>query len=213
MSQLIQNPTPLELAEFIIDVACCFGSDRVSATNEQSQEISIGIKDLSFVGEFVSHKDRKIQFLDKWFLLRDLDKVFNVWNIDTSIHEWQLRADAIFLRVPDLGYFHAKSSAKPLDDKPQKRLEPPNLEQYAGQDFIYFIRAKALGFIKIGYSSNVAKRIKSLDTGSPDTLELIKVIPGGQEMEHKIHQFFDDIRVKGEWFQPDSKLLNYIEKL
>lgn len=64
----------------------------------------------------------------------------------------------------------------------------------------YVVRGKKTNLIKIGRSSNLGKRLVDLQTGSPDELEYIAVIPGG-ELERIIHQRVLQFRKHGEWFE------------
>jgi hypothetical protein len=65
---------------------------------------------------------------------------------------------------------------------------------------IYMIAAPAVGLCKIGYSSNVDERLKSLNFASPVDLELHKTRRGGFKTEHAIHAAAAVHRVKFEWF-------------
>jgi hypothetical protein len=67
---------------------------------------------------------------------------------------------------------------------------------------IYFIKAK--NTVKIGYSANPEKRIKELQTGNPEKLELLLTIPGNRETEAAFHTYFDRARLEGEWFRLGS---------
>lgn len=84
--------------------------------------------------------------------------------------------------------------------------------------FIYFILNRDSNAIKIGRARNLERRMKSLQTSSPAKLELIKSISvqgikEAQELEVSLHKKFDDIRLAGEWFKADSKLIDYINQL
>lgn len=67
---------------------------------------------------------------------------------------------------------------------------------------IYFI--KALNTVKIGYSANPEKRLKELQTGNSEKLELLLTIPGNKESEKAFHLYFDRARLNGEWFRLGS---------
>ncbi|WP_315969906.1 GIY-YIG nuclease family protein [Escherichia coli] len=56
------------------------------------------------------------------------------------------------------------------------------------------------GLTKIGYSSNIPQRIKSLGNSGPDCLKLECLIPGGRETENMLHRKFAAKRKHGEWF-------------
>ena len=76
---------------------------------------------------------------------------------------------------------------------------------------IYFIKNIVSGTIKIGFSDTPNKRLKDLQTGSPDRLVLIKTIPGDRETESNIHQQFSHCRLEGEWFASTDELLEFIK--
>lgn len=84
--------------------------------------------------------------------------------------------------------------------------------------FIYFILNADSNAIKIGRARNLNKRMKSLQTSSPAKLELIKFIQveneaKAQMLEKSLHQQFSDIRLTGEWFKAEVKLLEYINQI
>lgn len=73
------------------------------------------------------------------------------------------------------------------------------------QGFVYFARSRLGGdLIKIGYSTNVEKRMESI-FGDP-----LMVVPGGRELEKELHELFSYCRQEGEWFAPDPEILAYI---
>lgn len=70
-----------------------------------------------------------------------------------------------------------------------------------GSGKIYFVRGSK-GAVKIGYTSGrVESRLKSLQTGSPDKLELLGVVDGGRELEKLLHKRYAEKRLEGEWFK------------
>lgn len=77
--------------------------------------------------------------------------------------------------------------------------------------FIYFIQGESGGPIKIGYTTDIKKRLNSLQTGYPDTLVLLSIIPGNIEDEANLHSEFGEYRMRGEWFKPVEPLLEKIE--
>lgn len=70
---------------------------------------------------------------------------------------------------------------------------------------IYFIRAQT-GDIKIGYSATPERRLSSMQTGSPVSLELVALIPGSKQDERHLHEQFAGQRNRGEWFTPSAEL-------
>ena len=84
------------------------------------------------------------------------------------------------------------------------------IQKNQGQKDLYFIQGCVTKRIKIGISHNVHKRITQLVSSEP--LELLGVIKGGgKELEGKLHEQFDRLRVYNEWFKPEKELLDYIE--
>lgn len=76
--------------------------------------------------------------------------------------------------------------------------------------YVYFIQAGRKGRIKIGWSSNVAKRLGNLQTACPEDLELLHSEPGTGRDERDLHNRFRQFHWRGEWFTPNSAIFNYI---
>ncbi len=77
---------------------------------------------------------------------------------------------------------------------------------------IYFIQS-GNGPIKIGYSIQIENRLPTMQSGNPCPLTLLKTVFGGQSEELAIHRKFKAIRIRGEWFEPTSELLNFIQRV
>lgn len=75
--------------------------------------------------------------------------------------------------------------------------------------FVYFI-ASASGPIKIGKAINPMQRMKELQTSSPERLNLLGVLFGDIILEQKLHLEFKELRLTGEWFRREERLLQYI---
>lgn len=72
----------------------------------------------------------------------------------------------------------------------------------------YFIQAGVDGPVKIGIAEDVEERLKQLQTGCPDDLRLIGRIRGNCEAD--LHKRFERLRLRGEWFKPDVRLMAFI---
>ena len=70
---------------------------------------------------------------------------------------------------------------------------------------------KAGNAVKIGRSTNLRSRFKSLQTGSADAARIVKIIPGGQRREKEFHKRFAEYRIRGEWFDLRGALAKYLE--
>ena len=77
---------------------------------------------------------------------------------------------------------------------------------------IYFLHAPGYKLIKIGYSTNVEKRIHDITSTMPFVeLKCLRIIDGQPSQERKLHLKFQDLRLNNsEWFKAEGKLLNYI---
>jgi hypothetical protein len=73
---------------------------------------------------------------------------------------------------------------------------------------IYFISNGT--YTKIGKANNPEKRIKELQTGCPEDLELKLIIEGNEEKERKIHKVLEKYRIRGEWFYIDFDYDEYL---
>lgn len=78
---------------------------------------------------------------------------------------------------------------------------------------IYFVRAKGLDYIKIGFSKNLDKRLRVLQASSPVPLELIKYVRGTMSTEQALLHVFGKYRVHGEWFKVNPSLSEFIKAL
>ncbi len=70
---------------------------------------------------------------------------------------------------------------------------------------VYFIRADN-GLVKIGHSSDVARRLANLRLANAGDLDVFRVIDGGRQTERWLHKRFHALRIRGEWFEfhPDT---------
>jgi hypothetical protein len=62
------------------------------------------------------------------------------------------------------------------------------------------------GYVKIGRSCNVPRRLKQLQTGCPHTIRLLLCIPGGASRERELHERLWSYKTRGqksEWFTED----------
>lgn len=79
--------------------------------------------------------------------------------------------------------------------------------------FIYFIQAGGpTGPIKIGLAIDPKARLKQLQTGSPETLDLLGAVVGTEIMERGFHCHLSQHRVRGEWFAPVDAVLACIPR-
>lgn len=76
--------------------------------------------------------------------------------------------------------------------------------------YIYFI-ANGQSQVKIGVSVNPKIRLAALQANSPnDTLEFIRIIPGGAKTELWLHRRYAKYRIVGEWFQFIEEMMTVV---
>jgi hypothetical protein len=68
---------------------------------------------------------------------------------------------------------------------------------------VYLIQAGDMRMTKIGLAINPGARLKELQTGNPHILKLCYVLTVEQAayLEAKLHRYFKDHRLRGEWFE------------
>jgi hypothetical protein len=74
---------------------------------------------------------------------------------------------------------------------------------------IYFVGYD--GFVKIGFTIDVAKRMMGLRTGSPRPLSLYATIDGSMDDERELHVRFARYRLEGEWFELSDEIIAFID--
>ena len=72
---------------------------------------------------------------------------------------------------------------------------------------IYMIRAGGDGPVKIGWTTNVERRLADLQTAHYEPLSIIRTIAGGQLMERWLHKYFAASKIRSEWFNFDPAML------
>lgn len=77
--------------------------------------------------------------------------------------------------------------------------------------YTYFVRRGSA--IKIGHSAIPKQRIMALQTGFPERLEALAIIPNGIISEPAAHQKFAHLRIGGEWFRAAPELLYFISQV
>lgn len=75
------------------------------------------------------------------------------------------------------------------------------LMKIAPSPCVYLVQAWPRGPVKIGYATRLASRIRELQVGSPARLVLRAAIPGGADLEGRLHREHDASRLRGEWFK------------
>jgi hypothetical protein len=72
---------------------------------------------------------------------------------------------------------------------------------------VYFIRFGETGPIKIGYSTQVGRRVAELQTGSPEELHVVATVPGTKTDEAALHRRFKGQHARGEWYRAAPEVM------
>lgn len=74
---------------------------------------------------------------------------------------------------------------------------------------VYFVQDTRSGAVKVGFSTNVAKRVSGLRTSCPFPLRFLGSIPGGKERERELHAMFSCYfnRLCGEWYEHSDEMM------
>ena len=98
---------------------------------------------------------------------------------------------------------------------PQARSYNANAEKKPTLKYLYVIRMVNNGvFYKIGITNNLKKRLETLQTGSPVTLDVYFQFRTlhAEIIEEKLHQKFSFYNTSGEWFKiPEENIKEFLE--
>ena len=109
------------------------------------------------------------------------------------IHEEKERA-----KQPRVDFFGLRS----------QEIKQPTAE-FEGRSFLYLMR-HSNGLTKIGRSVQPKAREKTLQAEDP-RLEMILCVDGQGYREKTLHRIFDELRVRGEWFQLEDRHVEWIK--
>lgn len=77
---------------------------------------------------------------------------------------------------------------------------------------IYFLTDES-GAVKIGFTTQLQKRIKSLSAGSKSKLTVWGHVAGTREHERALHDLLSDYRLNGEWFRVSDSTRLIVKKV
>lgn len=79
-------------------------------------------------------------------------------------------------------------------------------------DVVYFVQETSSdGYIKIGYSNQVSRRIEGLRTDNAHEIKVLLILNGDRKLEHEMHRRFWDSHTHGDWFRQSKDLIDFIE--
>jgi hypothetical protein len=93
-------------------------------------------------------------------------------------------------------------------------------ERFRGRKTVAFERKSVVyfmqrddGAIKIGFTSDILRRVGELRKKERSPIELLACYPGGKPDELRLHATFASSLIGDEWFRPDEDLVAFIEAL
>lgn len=76
---------------------------------------------------------------------------------------------------------------------------------------VYFITYESLpGYVKIGFTTNLAERLKTFQTYNPTPVKVLKTEEGTRATEKDFHKRFEKYKANSEWFHLTDEVLEYI---
>lgn len=78
---------------------------------------------------------------------------------------------------------------------------------------VYFVTADDPCMVKIGFTSNIERRIKSLQTANHGKVRVVGCVPGTKSDETIFHRRFHRYRRRGEWFSVAGDLEKFLKNL
>jgi len=76
---------------------------------------------------------------------------------------------------------------------------------------VYFIGSENKAVVKIGFSNNVNKRLKTIQRFSPFRCKILLVVPGDRKLEGKLHERFGQLNLNNEWFSLSGDLKTFVD--
>ncbi len=115
------------------------------------------------------------------------------------------------LVIPEFDHWYITDVLLPAIEEIEKDI-PEKTDPKKEEGSVYLIQGETTKRIKIGWSKNVEKRIKALESSEKLRL-LYEIIGVTKDDEKALHTLFQDYRIKDEWFEPHKLILEYISFL
>lgn len=87
-----------------------------------------------------------------------------------------------------------------------RKLPPPPPADGRPEPYVYFIQIETCP-IKIGFTTNLGKRMDNMATTIPGEMRVLWLEPGGRGCEMTWHKRFSAHRIGKEWFRPDIEIM------
>lgn len=93
----------------------------------------------------------------------------------------------------------------------EKRLSLNQIEA-PEHGFVYFIRFDRTKRLKIGYTTKLGARLKTIENAGGERGELCALLLGTLALEQRAHHSFRQWRLKGEWFDYTPECAAHVER-
>lgn len=84
--------------------------------------------------------------------------------------------------------------------------------RFESREVIYFVKARKLPYIKIGYTSYMEVRLRQLDGANPFGVEILLVMAGDEELEKSLHDKFVMDKHRKEWFHYSDAIKSFVKQ-
>lgn len=78
---------------------------------------------------------------------------------------------------------------------------------------VYIMQRDSDGAFKIGWSSDIARRLTELRVKGRCEVALVAAFPGGKTDENRLHARFESDRISGEWYRSSEGIRSFIHML
>lgn len=155
-------------------------------------------------------KDNKQWLLNRYtrmYAIRELKKIGITKHLDKTLHETKTRGENGLYNLYLLKF------NKNIDEAYSEYLHKKNNPTQKEQGYIYIVGNLEQMICKIGFSFDVDKRIKGIQTGCPFGIIILAKFIGTMDTEKQLHKKYKKHRIRknGEWFHLRDELLESVK--
>lgn len=89
------------------------------------------------------------------------------------------------------------------------RANKPDCISFSRESVVYFVRRESDGAIKVGFTSDLPRRLHELQKRTMCSIELIGTFPGDKRHELICHEKFRRLSIGREWFHPGDDIVDW----
>lgn len=94
----------------------------------------------------------------------------------------------------------------------EERFKGRKTIAFARKGFVY-VAQREDGRIKVGWSSDVMRRITEMRRDAKQTVQLLACFPGNKPAELRLHDRLKAHKYRGEWYEPHAEVMAVIDSL